>query len=182
MRLLDLRGVVRQMLPQAITDDLQLHRLDVQPQPFFGRAVRLLNADCAQVVNQRIRGHAGKRNSRLLRRRLHGLTCRLHAEQFQPEGRVQARRDRTQIGVESRRKLLAHGEQGGHIRLTQQIADLREEFGFGGAVGRVNRQNFLELVEDEDHSFLLLGGLRLMLNDTPPCPSQEGKQSGRCAA
>src|SRR5262249_4978725 len=62
---------------------------------------------------------------------------------------LEARGDRAQIWVETSDKVFAHREQRPATAIAQRRADLAEEGGLGGLIARVDRQNLLELVEEQ---------------------------------
>ena len=62
---------------------------------------------------------------------------------------VEAGRDGAQVGVQRGHELLAHGEERPAVAIPQRLADLFEEGQLGRPVGGIDRQDLLELVEDQ---------------------------------
>src|SRR5687768_17140649 len=65
------------------------------------------------------------------------------------------------------------------IPWTKEFAELREELLFGGQVGWVDRQNLLELIEDEEFSLLGPRSERLLREVLSEChPSELLRRAG----
>ncbi len=103
----------------------------------------------SQVVDQPRRRRVLEVDAALARWLLDRRVCRGGAQQIEPVGAAEARRDRAQIGRQGRDIVLAHREQRPAAAVAQRGAHLRKEDGLGSQIGRLDRQDLLELVEDQ---------------------------------
>ena len=85
----------------------------------------------------------------------------VRAEQLQPEAHGQAGRNGAHQRVQPRHELLAHREQRPAPPVAQRHAQLVEEHLAARVIGRIDRHDLLELVDDQDDALLRIGFLDL---------------------
>ena len=78
----------------------------------------------------------------------HGGT---HAQQVEPVAGGETGGDELQVGLELRNAVLTHGEERPAPAVPEDLAQLREERRLRVVVDRVEREELLELVEDQAH-------------------------------
>ena len=74
---------------------------------------------------------------------------RIRPEEVQAIPDREASRDECEVGIELGDEVFAHREQRPATAVPERDAELRQEGGLGRMVGRVEREQLLELVEDE---------------------------------
>ena len=149
LRLRDLLHTLRQLFPKPVTHHLQLYRLNIRPELYLGRTRRRLHRDLAQVVHQLRRRPFRELDTAFFRGTLHRDPRRIRVQQIEPKRGFQPRGNRPQIRIERRHMILAHRKKRPPFQIAQRLTDLIEEVHLRLPIHRIDRQDFLELIEDE---------------------------------
>ena len=146
----------RQVLPDPFADNLQLDRFDVRSQPLRHRAIRLLNVDPAQIVDELGGGGVGELNAAVASRLLDRLPRRVWSQKVEAVRCGQMSGDRHKVRVESGEVILADREERPAVVRPQRVPHLGEEGVLRVEIGRIGRQDLFELIEDQHHQLGLV--------------------------
>ena len=138
----------RQRAPELPAHDLQLHGLDVRP-VLLDHAVAPLHPHLPEVVDESSCGFGAERSAVLLGRTPHRRLGSFDSEEVEAVAGTEPLRHQREVRIELRDEVLAHREQRPPTPVPQCDAELVEVRPLLVLVGRVEREQLLELVEDQ---------------------------------
>ena len=137
-------------LPEAVADDLELHRLDRIASHTLTTPIGLLHRRSPQIVDEALGRRIAEVPTTQAGGRLDRLAGLVRVEEIEPVGCSQTGRERRQEGAQGSQVVLTDGKDRPAPRIFQYLTELGDETQLRFTITRIDAEELLKLVEDEE--------------------------------